>query len=93
MAIVCKKKQEIKAINSPQISNHILFTRVAKIIEGRKYRAATHVNQETTMMFWEVGHYINSVILDSKHAEYGKNILTALSAKLSWSLETEGVFL
>jgi predicted nuclease of restriction endonuclease-like (RecB) superfamily len=33
-------------------------------------------------MFWEVGGYINSVILDGKRAEYGKKILTALAAKL-----------
>jgi len=33
-------------------------------------------------MFWEVGGYINSVILDGRRAEYGKKILTALSSKL-----------
>jgi hypothetical protein len=35
------------------------------------------------MMYWEVGHYINSIILDGGRAAYGKKILTALSAKLS----------
>ena len=78
--MMSKKKQEIKATNNPQIDRHMLFMHVAKIIENRKYRAATHVNQETTMMFWEVGHYINSVVLNSKRAEYGKNILTTPAA-------------
>ena len=77
-----KKKQEPVILNSPQVDENLLFSRVAEIIENRKYRAYVHANQETTMMFWEVGQYINSVVLGNKRAEYGKNILTALSAKL-----------
>jgi hypothetical protein len=59
-----------------------LFTHVAAIIENRKIRAYAHVNQETTMMFWEVGRYINSAVLDHQRAAYGKKILSALAAKL-----------
>jgi predicted nuclease of restriction endonuclease-like (RecB) superfamily len=33
-------------------------------------------------MFWEVGRYIKSVVLDNERAEYGKKILPMLSAKL-----------
>lgn len=33
-------------------------------------------------MYWEVGSYINSVILKGKRADYGKKILTALASKL-----------
>ena len=65
-----------------KIDENELFVRVAEIIENRKYRAALHVNQETTMMFWEVGKYIDSVVLDNKRAAYGKKILTELAAKL-----------
>ena len=36
-------------------------------------------------MYWEVGEYINSVVLDGGRAAYGKNILSTLSTKLSWS--------
>jgi hypothetical protein len=34
---------------------------------------------------WEIGRYINSVVLDSKRAEYGKQIVATLSQQLSWS--------
>jgi hypothetical protein len=79
-----KKKQELSKSNPSQVDEKLLFTRVAEIIENRKYRAIVHANQETTMMFWEVGQYINSVVLGNKRAEYGKRILTTLSAKLSY---------
>ena len=36
-------------------------------------------------MYWEVGIHINSVVLDGGRATYGKNILSTLSTKLSWS--------
>jgi hypothetical protein len=64
------------------IDETTLFERVSTIIENRKSRAYAHANQETTLMFWEIGGYINSVVLNNKRAEYGKRILTALSSKL-----------
>jgi predicted nuclease of restriction endonuclease-like (RecB) superfamily len=64
------------------IDEKILFERVSTIIENRKYRAAASVNYEATMMFWDIGQFINSVVLGKKRAEYGKKILTELSSKL-----------
>ena len=69
--------------NDPQVDESLLFARVSEIIESRKYRAMTHANQETTMMFWEVGQYINSIVLGNKRAAYGKKILTELATKLT----------
>ena len=59
-----------------------LFAHIAGIIEGRQYRAAAYANSEVTLMYWEVGQYINSVILDFKRASYGKKIFATLSRKL-----------
>jgi hypothetical protein len=72
-------------VTSPSglIDESTLFARVAAIIENRKYRAYARVNTENTMMFWEIGEYINSVVLDSKRADYGKKILPSLAAKLT----------
>ena len=77
------KHKALATADSPQIDETSLFVRVSEIIESRKYRAITHANQETTMMFWEVGQHINSVVLDYKRAAYGKKILTELAAKLT----------
>ena len=68
--------------NIELLDEAVLFERVAAIIENRKYRAYAHANHENTLMFWEVGQYINSAVLGNKRAAYGKQILTTLSAKL-----------
>jgi len=73
---------EIALQDDEVIDEAVLFERVAAIIENRKYRAYAHANQETTLMFWEVGQYINSTVLGNQRAAYGKQILPTLSAKL-----------
>jgi predicted nuclease of restriction endonuclease-like (RecB) superfamily len=60
-----------------------IFDRACAIIESHKSRAAVQVNQELTMMFWEIGQYINSIVLENQRAAYGKKILTELAAKLT----------
>lgn len=78
------KKQ--KALMSRKASTHseaALFKHVSSIIEKRRYSAGAYANREITLMYWEIGGYINSNILKNKRAEYGKNILTTLSSKLA----------
>jgi hypothetical protein len=60
-----------------------LFERIAAIIDNRKSRAGTYVNSEITMMYWEIGNFINSVILGGERGKYGKQILATVSAKLT----------
>jgi predicted nuclease of restriction endonuclease-like (RecB) superfamily len=64
------------------VDESVLFERVAVIIENRKNSAVAYANSEVTLMFWEVGRYINSTVLDFKRAEYGKRIFSTLSRKL-----------
>lgn len=84
--VVTNKKQvaalsKVKAVTS-QVDEQVLFKRVSEIIESRKSRAGSYVNREVTLMYWEVGRYISSVLLGGERAEYGKRILTALASKL-----------
>jgi len=58
--------------NNECIDESTLFKCISEIIENRKFRAATYANSEVTLMYWEVGRYINSVILDFKRAKYGE---------------------
>ena len=76
------KASDLDVQNSGIIDEALLFERVATIIENRKTRAAAYANSEVTLMFWEVGQYINSVILDFKRAEYGKRVFATLSRRL-----------
>jgi len=54
---------------------NIFFSHVAKIIENRKFNAVSAANSQIVLMFWEIGKYINSVILGMERAEYGKRII------------------
>ena len=77
-----KKKPKTDLTDKLLVDEGSLFARVAEIIETRNTRAGAYANREVTLMYWEIGHHINSIILDSKRAEYGKKIFSALSRKL-----------
>ena len=77
-----KTNKELIEQGDMQIYENDIFECVSKIIENRKSRAGAYVNTEVTIMFWEVGRYINSAVLDNGRAEYGKKILPTLSARL-----------
>jgi predicted nuclease of restriction endonuclease-like (RecB) superfamily len=79
---LAKKDVAVAVSGTEPLDETVLFERVAAIIESRKARAGAYANREVTMMYWEVGHYINSVVLDFKRAEYGKQIFSTLSRKL-----------
>lgn len=77
------KKQENKIQLSDVERENIIFSNVAKIIESRKFNAVSAANSQVILMFWEIGKYINSVILEFSRAEYGKKILSTVSTKLT----------
>ena len=77
-----KVKKEIAVPSEIKIDEGSMFVRVSEIIENRKSRAGAYANREVTLMFWEIGSYINLAILGSKRAEYGKQIFSTLSRKL-----------
>lgn len=83
---MAKKKQDEKIILSnaenSQVDEQALFKRVSEIIENRKTRAGSYANREVTLMYWEVGRYVGSVLLGGERAEYGKRIVSTLSTQL-----------
>jgi len=80
-----KKKDALITQENLPVDETALLDRVSAIIENRKYRAAAYANREVTLMFWEVGQHINSVILGGERAEYGKRIVSELAKQLSWT--------
>ena len=77
-----KSRKGLAVINESLVDESQIFERVANIIESRKLRAGLFANQELTLMYWEVGDYINSVVLDGSRAAYGKRIVTELASQL-----------
>lgn len=62
--------------------NKKLFKDIKNLIEESKNFVATTVNASMTMLFWKIGQRINMDILESKRAEYGKQIVVTLSRQL-----------
>jgi len=75
-------RADIRVGRDGVIDETALPERAVTIIEIRKARAGTYANREITLMYWEIGHYINSVLLGGERAEYGKRILATLSGQL-----------
>jgi len=77
-----QKNTDLAVQNTAVIDEAALFEQVSAIVENRKFRAQAAANSEGTLMFWEVGQYVNSVILEAKRAAYGKQIVATLSLQL-----------
>lgn len=71
-------KQEI----GPQLEN-VLYDDVCHIIDGARNRIATYLNTEVCMTNWYVGKRIKEDVLYNQRAEYGKQVLKNLSARLT----------
>ena len=80
MSKITKHKNNIQLSDIKQES--IIFSNVAQIIEKRKFNTISVANSQIILMFWEIGTYINSVILGMERAEYGKKILSTALTKL-----------
>ena len=80
MSKILKRKNNLQLADIEQ--EHIIFSNVAQIIEKRKFNAVSAANSQIVLMFWEIGTYINSIILGMERAEYGKKILSTVSTKL-----------
>ena len=60
-----------------------LFSEIKHLIDEARQNVASTVNATTTILYWNVGATINSVILDKKRAEYGKEVVKSLSRQLT----------
>ena len=55
---------------------------VRALIDGARRQAASAVNAELTLLYWRVGRRIHAETLRGRRAEYGKQIVGALSSQL-----------
>ena len=60
-----------------------LFREICGLIEKSKNTIAVRISAEITLLYWHIGHRINTEILDSKRASYGKQIVSQLATILS----------
>jgi len=71
-------------IVSPSVSQSLIED-LRQIIEQARGQVAATANYAQTMMYWHVGERINREVLGNQRAEYGKQIVSAVSTKITWS--------
>ena len=64
-------------------ANSSFLSELKTLIEQSKQEVAIAVNASITQLYWSIGKRINQEILQNKRAEYGKQIVSTLSAQLT----------
>jgi len=60
-----------------------LVSEIKQLIVASKEHLAVSVNAEMTLLYWHIGNKINQEILGNERAEYGKQIVRAVSEQLT----------
>jgi len=79
--MILKKNMKHKLIVKED-SDKNLFSEIKHLIEESRRQVAQAVNTGLTALYWNIGKRINKEVLGNKRAEYGKQILPRVSAKL-----------
>lgn len=69
-------------IDSNKAVSEALFLSVKDIIDNARKNVAVTISSTMSMLYWEVGNYVNSYILENQRAEYGKQIVASLARQL-----------
>ena len=59
-----------------------LYNKIATLIETAKRNVARNVNNEMTLLYWNIGKDITENVLNNQKAKYGETVITNLSQKL-----------
>ena len=65
-----------------QYSNE-LFNGITELIRNAQTRVAVSLNAETTLLYWNIGDYINTNLKSSGKITYGAKIIATLSQQLT----------
>ena len=65
-----------------KIEQDRLLTHLRSLINATKDRLATTVNQEMTLLYWNIGKTIQTEILKFERPEYGEQVIDKLGASL-----------
>jgi predicted nuclease of restriction endonuclease-like (RecB) superfamily len=62
--------------------SNLLVEELRQLINETRNRVAATVNSELTMLYWHIGTRIRTEVLQNERAEYGKQIVSTVSAQL-----------
>ena len=73
------------------VARQSLIQDLRQIIEQARGRVAATANYELTMMYWHIGERINREVLGNERADYGKQIVSAVSTQLQAEYGKKGL--
>jgi len=80
---MAKRKNDIRLASAETaFSGEKLFADLSQLIEQSQHQVAIYVNSTLTVLFWQVGKRISDEILQNQRADYGKQIVSTVSAEL-----------
>ena len=77
-----KRKSTGLTIPASSVTVTRLLTDLKSLIEGTRAGVAHAVNASLTLLYWHVGQRIGTEVLQKKRADYGREIVAALSRQL-----------
>lgn len=77
---ISNEKRNMNDIENRNVEN--LYENIVNLIEHAKRNVMATVNNEMTLLYWNIGKYITENVLNNQKAEYGKLIISELSRKL-----------
>ena len=70
-------------IEKKSLSERDLLNKLSQLIEYSQNKITIQANSALTLLFWQIGKDINDFVLNNNRAEYGKQILSAVSTHLT----------
>ncbi|WP_445000811.1 PDDEXK nuclease domain-containing protein [Halomonas mongoliensis] len=70
-------------MNDHSVTDPALVADLRQLIDAARQRAASAVNAELTLLYWQLGSRIHREILGQQRAEYGEKIVSSLGRQLT----------
>lgn len=70
-------KKELPATYTPLVED------ISLLVATAKQRAAAAINNEITLLYWQVGNRIRQEVLGGERADYGKQVIATLATELT----------
>jgi predicted nuclease of restriction endonuclease-like (RecB) superfamily len=69
--------------NVPSRNEVKFYADISKLIEASKRTVQHSINSSMVLLYWSIGQYLVSNVMENEKAEYGKSIVENLSRKLT----------
>ncbi|CRZ54332.1 YhcG family protein [Vibrio cholerae] len=64
-------------------SHTLLVEDISLLVASAKQRAAAAINNEITLLYWQVGNRVRQEVLGGGRADYGKQVIATLASELT----------